>query len=136
MSRLHIDGFASGWSETAIGDLLARAHVLAPGAFVEDEGVSRLIGFALVSVVAGEAEILTLVVDPQVRRQGIARRLLEQVIFSAKASDAATLFLEVSDANVAARALYVDLSFEEVARRAGYYRSENGADAVVMKLSL
>ncbi len=136
MSQLHRSGFVSGWSAAALGDLVSSPHTLAPGAFDEDQGAPRLTGFALVSVVADEAEVLTLVVDPGLRRRGIARRLLEQVIVSAIASGASRLVLDVSQANTAARALYGDFTFREVARRPGYYRSRGGADAVVMKLSL
>ncbi len=134
MSKLHRSGFVSGWPAAAIDDLVSNPHTLAPGAFDEDQGAPRLIGFALVSVVADEADVLTLVVDPGLRRRGIARRLLEQVIVSAIASGASALVLEVSEANTAARALYGDFSFREVARRPGYYRSRGGA--VAMKLSL
>lgn len=136
MSRLHQAGFAPGWSEAALGELMAGAHTLALGAFEDDTDEPRLLGFTLISIVADEAEILTLVVDPGARRRGVARQLLGQVIVSAGASGATTLFLEVSDANTGARALYGDFSFAEVARRHGYYRSEGGADAVVMRLNL
>lgn len=139
MSALHQLGFASGWSGEAIETLLGSAHCVGLGAFgpgALDRGAfdPALFGFLLLGLVADEAEILTLVVAPKHRRCGIARALLEQAIVTAKASGAASLFLEVSTENSAAAALYTTFGFEETGRRPGYYQSESGADAVVMAL--
>lgn len=131
MSALHQSGFASGWSREAIETLLGSAHCVGLGTFDPE-----LLGFLLLGLVADEAEILTLVIAPKHRRCGIARALLEQAIVTAKASGAASLFLEVSTENTAATALYTTFGFEEAGRRPGYYKSENGADAVVMVLRL
>ncbi len=131
MSALHQSGFAAGWSHDAIETLLGSAHCVGLGAFDPE-----LFGFLLLSLVADEAEILTLVVAANHRRRGIARALLEQAIVTAKASGAASLFLEVSTENTAACALYTTFGFEETGRRPGYYQSENGADAAVMALRL
>ncbi len=46
----------------------------------------------------------------------------------------AAVFLEVDEANAAARALYARAGFREVARRAGYYPQENGAAANALVL--
>lgn len=139
MSALHQSGFASGWSREAIETLLGSAHCVGLGAFdpgTPDPGAfdPEFFGFLLLGLVADEAEIMTLVVAPKHRRRGIARALLEQAIITAKASGAASLFLEVSTENAAATALYTTFGFEETGRRPGYYQSENGADAVVMVL--
>ena len=49
-------------------------------------------------------------------------------------SRAATMFLEVSEANAPARALYRRLGFAEVGRRPRYY--DDGGDALVLRLPL
>lgn len=139
MHELHQASFTSGWPQEAFSDLLSRTHCLGlgvPQGGTPDPGAAGpdLFGFVLVSIVADEAEILTLAVAPNVRRRGIARALLEQATVSAKASGASSLFLEVSTDNTAAIGLYTTFGFEEVARRKGYYKSEGGADAVVMAL--
>ena len=134
MHELHQTSFTSGWRLEAFSDLLPRAHCLGLGAPDPAAAGPDLLGFVLLSIVADEAEILTLAVAPAHRRRGIARALLEQAIVSAKASGASTLFLEVSTANPGAIGLYTTYGFVETGRREGYYKSEGGADAVVMVL--
>ena len=75
------------------------------------------------------ADVLTLFVPENLRRQGIARRLLAQFIEHAKTQGAAGITLEVRADNAAAIGLYHALGFTEVARRVGYYEN---ADALVL----
>jgi ribosomal-protein-alanine N-acetyltransferase len=85
-------------------------------------------------IAADEAEILTLAVLPEQRRQGLARILLEEAARQCEALRAGTLFLEVATRNTAARALYAAQGFEEIGRRRGYYA--DGDDALVMRRML
>jgi ribosomal-protein-alanine N-acetyltransferase len=89
----------------------------------------RLAGFLLYREIAfGEWEILNLAVDPALRRQGIANRLIEE--FSRLAPG--DVYLEVRESNQAARALYARWGFREQGKRRGYYHRPV-EDAVVMK---
>ena len=74
-------------------------------------------GFALVQTVAGEAEVLTIAVHPQARRQGLATQLMQQLL----AQNVERVFLEVAEDNAAARSLYSKLGFQQVGHRKGYY---------------
>ena len=85
------------WSAAAFAGALA-----APGAFLLTAGGAFLLG----RVVADEAELLTLAVAPENRRQGTARALLGRFEAGARARGAAGAFLEVAASNAAARALY------------------------------
>lgn len=130
LAGIHAQAFDHGWSAAEIATLLG-----APGTFA----VAEDRGFILVRAIAGEAEIITLAVTPTARRQGLARRLVEQAVVRALALEAETLFLEVADDNVPAMALYRGLGFEIVGRRRGYYARPNGdppTDALVMRLAL
>ena len=95
-------------------------------------------GFALGRAVAGEAELLTIAVDPDRRRQGHGARLLSRFAAEARARGADTAFLEVAADNRAARALYLAAGYAEVGRRPGYYRSPGRppVDAVIMRAAL
>ncbi len=97
-----------------------------------------LAGFALFRVASGEAELLTLAVAPDARRQGHARRLLAQGLEKARRRGAERCFLEVAESNGAALALYRAAGFAEVGRRKGYYRHHGLAsmDALVLEASL
>ena len=99
--------------------------------------LERTGGFLMAQVVAGEAELLTLAVDPGARRQGIGRALVAGFLAEAKARGAESAFLEVAEGNAAARALYEGQGFSETGRRRGYYRGAGRVeDAILMGISL
>jgi len=126
LAALHALAFDHPWGASELAGLMA-----SPGAFallVEGEG------FILCRAIAGEAEILTLAVDPAVRRRGTGRALVEAAAGLALLAPAETLFLEVAADNFAALALYRAAGFEQVGLRRGYYAS--GADALVMRRAL
>ena len=91
-------------------------------------------GFIMARAVGGEAEILTLAVDPDHRRQGVARDLVNNVLHTCPMLEARHLFLEVAADNDAASHLYEGLGFIEVGRRKNYYARGEAppVDAVVM----
>lgn len=89
------------------------------------------VGFALGWIVAGEIELLDVVVSEQARRQGIAARLLGALFERGRGKDAAVAFLEVRAGNHPAQALYRKLGFSEVGRRMRYY--PDGEDALLFR---
>jgi ribosomal-protein-alanine N-acetyltransferase len=95
-------------------------------------------GFVLGRAVAGEAEILTLAVRPDLRRSGIARALMLEAGRLAFDRGARVVFLEVDTMNRAGLALYEGLGFAKVGERKGYYRTSGGQlrDALVLKRDL
>ncbi len=114
--------------DRAIGVCLARREAAcAPGR-------PDVVGFGLYRVAADEAELLTLAVLPDARRAGCGARLLAACAAGARRRGAVRMFLEVSEANVAARALYGAAGFADAGRRKGYYRRADGsrADAIVL----
>lgn len=91
-------------------------------------------GFLLGRALAGEAELLTLAVDPAARRQGLGRRLVERFRTECLAREVDEAFLEVAEDNLAARRLYRGLGWLEAGIRRRYYGP--ATDAVVMRLTL
>lgn len=91
-------------------------------------------GMVLARVAMDESEILTLGVVPGARRLGLGTKLLRAAMTHAASLNALSMFLEVSEANAAAQALYTGLGFTEVGRRKRYYA--NGDDAMVMRAAL
>ncbi|WP_426954472.1 GNAT family N-acetyltransferase [Muricoccus radiodurans] len=130
LAALHARAFppAERWDLVAITAMLAM-----PGAFgvMAGEGPE---GFILARAVEDEAEVLTLAVDPDARRQRIGATLLAAASAEAARRGAACLFLEVSEANAAARALYAAAGTAKVGRRRRYYA--DGSDAIVLRLEL
>jgi ribosomal-protein-alanine N-acetyltransferase len=85
--------------------------------------------------VARELQIHNVAVDAGWRRRGLGRWLLISLLRDAVRCRCRTATLEVRAGNAPARRLYLELGFEEVGRRSGYYRREN-EDAVLMTLVL
>ena len=74
---------------------------------------------------------------PSARRRGLARALLAEACRRARRDGAHAMFLEVSDQNAAAVALYDSAGFARAGLRRGYYASLIPAqDALVMRLAL
>ena len=109
--------------------------------FLQDQRVILLTapgGFVLARVIADEAEVLTLAVAPEIRRQGTGARLVGDFLAEAAARGAQSAFLEVAETNTGARALYKQFGFAEVGQRSGYYRHPDGrvSDAVVLQRTI
>jgi ribosomal-protein-alanine acetyltransferase len=110
---------------------LARSYALLRTAKVPD----GLAGFALAWRAADELHLTDLGVLPAFRRQGLARRLVLELLAEARAGALRVVLLEVRASNAAALALYQGLGFVELDRRRRYY-SDPEEDAVVMQLEL
>ena len=71
------------------------------------------------------AEIESLAVDPEYRRQGIATILLIKLLGAIKKRGATFIVLEVRPSNKAAIALYKSFGFQIVEREKDYYLDED-----------
>ena len=126
MARIHAAAFVQdrAWTAQEFADLLASPvvpHLAEPQ------------GFPLTRLIAGEAELLTLAVDPAAQRQGIGRLLLHRWMDGLEAQ-ADTAFLEVAADNTAAIALYTSAGFHQTATRRGYYQRKDvpSVDALIL----
>lgn len=128
LAAIHAEAFTprEAWGEDAIALQLAM-----PGVFglVDPRG-----GMILARVTEDEAEVLTLAVVPEARRQGVATALLAGAIAAAREQAARTMVLEVAIGNTAARALYQRAGFVEAGRRPRYYA--DGGDALILRARL
>jgi ribosomal-protein-alanine N-acetyltransferase len=95
----------------------------------------ELQGYFLARLVAGEAEVLNLAVNPDQRRRGIGRALLEAGLRELQLRGGREVFLEVRESNAAARAMDLELGFRVVGARQRYYRLPV-EDALVLHLPL
>jgi ribosomal-protein-alanine N-acetyltransferase len=92
----------------------------------------QVVGYICLWEVADELHITNVAVQPEARRHGIGRSLLEIVFERARAGGARMVLLEVRPSNVEALALYDSFGFRVVGRRRGYYH-DTGEDALVME---
>ncbi|CAL4865921.1 [Ribosomal protein S18]-alanine N-acetyltransferase [Asticcacaulis sp. MM231] len=134
LEDIHTRCFDYGWSEGVFADLLIKPH---HRTYVfETDG--EIVSFVVMTVVAGEGEILTIATDPDFQKQGLARMLLDQVIKTLKAEGAELLFLEVAIDNPAALRLYEACGFKKTGRRKAYYsrKDKPPVDAHILRLAL
>ncbi len=97
----------------------------------------RLLGYAVMSVAAGEAHVLNVCVHPEYRGRGLGIRLMQRLLTLARKHSADTAFLEVRVSNLTALTLYQKLGFNEIGMRRGYYPLQGGReDALLLALSL
>ena len=90
-------------------------------------------GFIVYRVVADESEIITIGVNPENRRQGIAAAMLGIAEQDAKKNGAKKMFLEVAADNTPAQKLYENNGYVVVGSRPKYY---DGVDAILMSKDL
>lgn len=132
----HQGGFARGWEPSECAALIADPGVVTDGVF--SGGCRGPEGFVISRKAADEAEILSIVVAPARRRDGLGRALLAAHLAHLAAEGIAQVFLEVEDGNLPAERLYRHFGFREVGRRKGYYPKPDGsrATAIAMRLDL
>jgi ribosomal-protein-alanine N-acetyltransferase len=98
---------------------------------VEDDG--SILGFAVSRQTApDECELLNLAVAPAFRRRGMARQLVQSIVESLQTTAGISVFLEVRESNLRARAFYNAMNFQEVTIRPNYY-DQPPESAIVMK---
>ena len=133
LAALHAQSFDRPWDADEI-EAMAASHGALGLAAMEGR---ELLGFILLRALAGEAEVLTIAVDPTKRRQGVGRALIAAAAGAAASCGAEEIFLEVAEDNAAAIGLYEGAGYEPVGRRPGYYPRRGGAvDAILLRARL
>ena len=127
MAKLHLlsGGHTRPWSEIEYKNLL-------------DTNTSRLFhtknGFLIGRIIDLYAEILNVIIHPDYRRLGKARKLINSFEKEAKGTGSSRCFLEVAESNSSAKKLYSALGYLKVGQRHNYYKFVDGRkdDAVIL----
>ena len=89
-------------------------------------------GLALARVIENVSELITLAVVPEFRRNGIANKLLCELIEKIKILGANQFTLEVAENNTPAINLYRKFNFQSLHRRKNYFsHKKDRLDAIV-----
>jgi len=128
LADLHAESFSfpRPWSASEFSTLLANPHCFL---------TTSQSGFAVGRQAGPEAELLTMLIRPDMRRSGLGAALLKTFVKQAKRRGVAELFLEVAKTNTAAISLYSGAGFEIVGERKAYYRQLSGPriSALILK---
>lgn len=125
---------ATGWSPAALeADLLRpdRTWLVARATRYGSPNGRRpvVVGFAGFALLADEAHVLAVAVDPAWQRRGVGRRLMAALERSVRSAGVLAMTLEVAVDNDEARRLYRRAGFVDAGVRPGYY--SDGRDAVI-----
>jgi ribosomal-protein-alanine N-acetyltransferase len=128
LSKIHHQAFhplSRRWSADEIISLAQNSRLIL---------AKENIGFALISVVGDEAELLTIAITPRAQGNGAGHALLVKTINLAANDGAQKMFLEVAADNIPALRLYHKQGFAEAGRRKAYYQrlDKSRVDALVM----
>lgn len=93
---------------------------------------NQVIGYTGAWIILEELHITNLAVDRSYRRQGIATRLLEELMARAVSHGCDYAVLEVRNSNQAAFCLYQKHGFKKVGFRKNYYQ-DTGENALIMR---
>jgi ribosomal-protein-alanine acetyltransferase len=139
MSASDVSAALSILEESPETVMWSRASLLesaAGGAVWAAELEGRVAGILIGRVAADEFEILNLAVSKKCRRWGVATRLVNAALESARTGGARQAYLEVRASNEGAIALYTRIGFRASGRRINYYRGpvEDAVQLVLHKL--
>ncbi len=121
--------YATPWSVAMFVLELTRGETIALGVRID----GRLAGYVVCSPQADEWHVMNVTVGPEYRRQGLARRLLQDLHERLDVATAglARITLEVRPSNKPALTLYASEGYLVAGRRRAYY-PDDGEDALVM----
>ena len=134
MQPSHVDGVKelldscfheSAWSRESV--LSQLENPVSYCAVAVDE--ERVVGYIAFEQILDEGSLIELAVDPEYRRKGVGRKLVELMLTSC--DGVKTICLEVRAGNVAAISLYQAMGFEAISVRRDYYDSPK-EHAVIM----
>lgn len=105
-----------------------------PELFLVARRGKKLAGYIITCVGSRNAELVSIAVDPEARRRGVARALLDYTKAQLKSCRIKTWWLMVDLANESAIAFYEQYGFATIRRVKRYYGA--GRDAWRMRLTL
>ena len=105
-----------------------------PTEFIVATQKGAVVGYAAAWILADECHVTTIAVTPDLRRQGLGRKMMVELLERSRDRGALCATLEVRAENEAAIKMYEDLGFVSSGKRRAYYPN-NQEDAIVMWLN-
>ena len=131
LARMETENFSDPWDVAAFENILRNPAVY----FTIIEHCGTPVAYGGMTVVVDECDIINIAVDKSMRRQGIGRILVTQMLDICKELGVVEVFLEHRESNTPAAALYEGFGFVPYGVRKRYYTSPT-EDAVLRKLTI
>lgn len=128
--ELYCDDFSDGWSKKMLCESFASGRFLALGV-KENDG---LVGVITCSTALFDADIESVYVKKEFRKQGFASMLIAELERKLISENIEKIFLEVRKGNISAQNLYAKHGFKKISERKKYYSDLE--DAVIMAKEL
>ena len=97
----------------------------------------KIVGFSLFSYTRDLMDTLLIFVDPNFRRNGIAKRFLFDAESFCRECSIKKIMLEVNEFNISAISLYNKLNFKKTGIKNNYYKFDGkNCNAIIMELIL
>jgi len=135
--RIEEESFSGPWTRKMFEVELEGnpfSYLFAARSIYDGEASGGIVGYVCFWVVFNEVRVMTLAVEPSVRRQGIASELVQFMLTFGRAQGAVRAILEVRASNLAARGLYEQMGFRQTAVRTKYYANPT-EDAILMEMN-
>lgn len=127
IARLEKECFSTPWSEDGLKSELNNAIAR----FFVATCAGEIAGYVGAHNVLGEVYITNVAVFEKFRRKGVAKKLIDALLESAKAENGNFVTLEVRKSNIPAVSLYEKCGFEKVGERKNFYEKPR-ENAVLM----
>ena len=126
----HYSGATQEWAQERINDLISDSQ----GHYVlVAKQLDSTVGYAIARFAWGKMHVWDIAVKEDMRRRGIGKKMMSQLIDHAESKDLSEVYLEVRASNTPAVRMYQSLSFKIRFRMPGMY---NGEDGLAMYLPL
>ena len=127
IARLEKECFSTPWSEDGLKSELNNAIAR----FFVATCAGEIAGYVGAHNVLGEVYITNVAVFEKFRRKGVAKKLIDALLETAKAENGNFVTLEVRESNIPAVSLYEKCGFEKVGKRKNFYEKPR-ENAVLM----
>lgn len=127
IARLEKECFSTPWSVDGLKSELNNAFAR----FFVATYAGEIAGYIGAHNVLGEVYITNVAVFEKFRRKGVAKKLIDALLESAKAENGNFVTLEVRESNIPAVSLYEKCGFEKVGERKNFYEKPR-ENAVLM----
>ena len=125
------ESFSDPWSREGLFSFWSKKNTL----FFSVEQAGKILGYCGLMYVLDEADVLSIAVRPENRREGIGHFLLDGALRIAREFGICTVHLEVRQGNEAAIRLYQRCGFIQDGCRKDYY-SDPKEDALLMSCTI